>query len=667
MKPLIEKENGMKIYIIGCFIIFLTMIFASGIVDKIFKEEIEILNEKNDFYTSINDNIIKNNELENDEEYWSLLFTETQDTIDDKVEEIVKEIISKKDSYDINSTEYKICKLYESITNQENDLSRLDTYINKIDNSNNIDELINNIAKTNNDLSVGIFINPALQNDYKDNTKTIINIAPFSFDYGNIYSDYYTNPLYSSYVALYIEYDREIFELYGYSKEKAKESVRKISRFYTEIANNSKSMEDLAEIQSYYNIVEEKELKEIFTNININVFLNKYGNNYDISIVDKEQVKTLNNYFVESNLDTLKECAKLQLLQTYAPYADIKYYNLMNKLNAELTGTEITKDTIEDYAIDVVATYFDSEITQRYVSKYAKEESIKSFESIIEDIIKQYEIKIQNNSWLSATTKQKALLKLESMNVNVGYPDNWEDYGKDYKLTNNLLDNVINMNKVMVEYSNNAIKNKEDYWLMSALTVNAYYNPQDNSINFPIALLEYELYNEDNSYYKNLGSLGTIIAHEITHAFDNNGALFDEKGNLNNWWTDKDYNEFERLQEQVINYYNQYKINGKSINGKQTVSENIADLGAVSCVVDIANSKGATDKELKEVFEAYANIWASKSTEEYTKLLLIMDTHSPDKIRVNAVLSSINEFYKIYDIKEEDTMYKNEEVRLNVW
>ena len=123
---------------------------------------------------------------------------------------------------------------------------------------------MNNIAKINNELSVGIFINPALQDDYKDNTKTIVNIAPFSFDYGNIYSDYYIKPLYSSYIALYIEYDREIFELYGYSEEEAKESVRKISKFYTEIANSSKAMEELAEVQSYYNIVEDKELKEMF-------------------------------------------------------------------------------------------------------------------------------------------------------------------------------------------------------------------------------------------------------------------------------------------------------------------------------------------------------------------------------------------------------------------
>lgn len=620
----------------------------------------------NDFYTSINENIINNNELESDKEYWSLLFSKTQDTIDDKVDGIVKEIISKKDLYEKDSVEYKICKLYESIINQENNLSELDKYINNINNSKTINELMNNIVKINNELSVGIFINPVLQNDYKDNTKTIINIAPFTFDYGNIYSDYYTNPLYSSYVAKYIEYDRKIMELYGYSKEEAKESVKKISKFYTQIANNSKSMEELSKVQNLYNIVDNNELKEIFNNININIFLSKYGRDYEISIVDKNQAKMLNDLLIESNLETLKECAKLQLLQTYAPYADIRYYNLMNEFNAELTGTEITKDTIEDYAVDTVKTYFDSEITQLYVSKYKKEEAINEFENIIDDIIKQYKIKIQNNFWLSDVTKQKALLKLENMKVNVGYPEKWEDYSKNYKLSDNLLDNIINMNKVMIDYSNNAIKNKEEQWLMSALTVNAYYNVQDNSINFPIALLEYELYKEEH-YYKNLGSLGTIIAHEITHAFDNNGALFDEKGNLNDWWTKQDYNKFKELQNKVINYYNEYKINGKSVNGKQTVSENIADLGALSCIVDIAKNKGATDEQLKEVFASYANIWASKATEEYTKLLLIMDTHSPDKIRVNAVVSSIDEFYKVYNILEDDEMYKIKEERIKVW
>ena len=621
---------------------------------------------KDDFYTNINKEIIENNELESDKEYWSLMFTETQDKVDDKVEEIVKEILSKKDKYQIGTREYKICKLYESIINQDNSTKKLNTYIESIDNSKNIDELMNNLARIDKELSLGIFINSALQNDYKDNTQTIVMIAPFSFDYGNIYSDYYTNPLYSSYVAAYIEFDRELFKMYGYSDEEAKESVRKISRFYTEIAKNSKSMEELTQIQSFYNIVSKNELKDIFSNINIDTFLN-YNNGYNISIVDEKQARTLNNYLTMNNIETLKECIKLQILQNYGKYADIEYYNLMNKLEAKLTGTDIKKDTIEDYAIDVVSLYFNTEISQEYIKKYANENSINEFKQIINDIIDEYKIKIKNNIWLSESTKQKALLKLENMKINVGYPEKWAYNSNKYNLNDNLLENIINMNKVNVEYANNSIINKEKYWVMSPLTVNAYYNPQDNSINFPIALLDYELYNESNSYYQNLGSLGSIIAHEITHAFDNNGALFDENGNMNNWWQEEDYKKFEQLQKDVINYYNKYKVNGKTVNGKQTVGENIADLGGISCIVDIARRKGATREDLMEMFKSYANIWASKSTEEYTKLLLIMDTHSPDRVRVNAVLSSTDEFYSTFEIQESDGMYKEKEQRLKVW
>ena len=666
MKPIIERKNGMKIYIIGCIIIALTMVFSSGIFQNFSNNKEELVSEKDDFYSNINNEIIENHKLESDKEYWSLMFTETQDNVDDKVKEIVKEIISKKDEYPIGTNEYKICKLYQSIVNQENSTKELDTYIERIDNSKNIDDLMNNLAKINKELSLGIFINSALQNDYKDNTQTIVMIAPFSFDYGNVYSDYYTNPLYSSYVATYIEFDREILKIYGYSDEKAKESVRKISKFYTEIAKNSKQMEELAQIQSFYNILTKNELKDIFNNINIDYFL-AYSNQYAISIVDEKQARTLNSYLTMENLDTLKECIKLQILQNYGKYANIEYYNLMNKLEAKLTGTEITKDTIEDYAVDVVALYFDTEISKEYIKRYSNDNSINEFKQIINDIISEYKIKIENNEWLSEKTKQKSLLKLEKMKANVGYPEKWEEHSQNYNLTDNLLNNIININKVNIEYANNTIINKEKYWIMSPLTVNAYYNPQDNSINFPIALLDYELYHENNSYYQNLGSLGSIVAHEITHAFDNNGALFDENGNMNNWWQEEDYKKFEKLQNNVINYYNEYKINGKAVNGKHTVGENIADLGGVSCIADIAKRKGATKDDLKEMFKSYANIWASKSTEEYTKLLLIMDTHSPDKVRVNGVLSSTDEFYNTFDVQESDRMYKEKEQRLKVW
>lgn len=621
-----------------------------------------------DYYDAVNKEIIEANELEDDEMYWSYLFTEVQEKIDNNVETIVKDIVSKKGTYEEGSIEDKICTLYDSVLNVDEDVKKLDTYLNRIDSSNNINSLFSNVSKINDELSIGLLFSLGIENDFKDNEKTMLVVAPFVFDFGNIYSDYYTNPLYATYASMYVKYDREILKLYGYTEEESKEVVRNISKFYAKVAEESKTMEELTDVEKMYHVVDRKELNKIYNNIDLSLFMDKYAGDYNtICLMDEKQAKVYNDLLTNDNLDTLKEIAKIQLLQNLAPYLDTRYYDLMNKMNAELTGTEVTNDTVEDYAIDIVSSYFDSEITQEYVKLHNKENEINEFKNIIMDIINEYKNKIKTNTWLSETTKNKALLKLDNMKVNVGYPEKWEDYSKDYKLNDNLFDNVINMNKVLTDFTENSVRNKEKYWLMSALSVNAYYNAQENSINFPIALLEYDMYGEDTSYYQKLGSFGMIIAHEITHAFDNTGALFDEKGNLNNWWQESDYKEFEKLQNEVVAYYDDYLIEGKKVNGEKNVGENIADLGAVSCIVDVAKNKGAGDEELKEMFESFANIWASKSTEEYIRLLINMDSHAPDKIRVNAVLSSIDEFYRLYDVKESDEMYKTEEERVKVW
>ena len=221
------------------------------------------------------------------------------------------------------------------------------------------------------------------------------------------------------------------------------------------------------------------------------------------------------------------------------------------------------------------------------------------------------------------------MIKLSTIEKNIGYPEEWPDNSRDYEVTDNLLENIIKISKIDTEKSIENIIAHKDYWGFSVLDVNAYYNPQDNSINFPAAVLEYELYSKDNSYYENLGSL--------------------------------DFEKFKELQKEVIAYYNKYKI-----NGKLTVGENIADLGGLSCVVEIAKNKGASNEELKELFEAYAHIWASKCTDEYLTLTSL-DTHAPDKIRVNAVLSAIDQFYEVYNITEEDEMFKPEDERPKIW
>jgi putative endopeptidase len=273
---------------------------------------------------------------------------------------------------------------------------------------------------------------------------------------------------------------------------------------------------------------------------------------------------------------------------------------------------------------------------------------------------------------MSKGTKDKAISKLKNINVKVGYPDKWSDYDdikiNSYDEGGTLVDNVTNIytSKSKKEFSklNKPVDKSE--WNMGACSVNAYYNALNNEIVFPAGILQQPFYDKNASKEKNLGGIGVIIGHELTHAFDNTGAQFDESGKLKNWWSTRDYKEFTSRSRKVIDYYSNLKTNdGNNIDGFLTVGENISDLGGIACVLDIA--KKIENVKLNDLFENYATIWREISTKELREYLLINDPHAPKKIRVNAVLSQFEEFYKTYNIEKGDKMYVNPEDRVGIW
>ena len=203
-------------------------------------------------------------------------------------------------------------------------------------------------------------------------------------------------------------------------------------------------------------------------------------------------------------------------------------------------------------------------------------------------------------------------------------------------------------------------------WAMHPFTVNACYQATNNDITFPAAILQAPLYDVNASREENLGGIGYIIAHEITHAFDNNGAKFDEKGNAADWWTQSDYAAFQQKCQAVAAWYDgQEAYPGIACSGTLTISENVADLGAIRCVVDAA--KKLDDPDLDALFRAVANTWASTSTRQIRQYLTAVDVHAPDKLRCNRVLQTLPEFYETYDIQPGDGMWTQPESRVSVW
>lgn len=273
---------------------------------------------------------------------------------------------------------------------------------------------------------------------------------------------------------------------------------------------------------------------------------------------------------------------------------------------------------------------------------------------------------------MSKATKQKAIKKLETMTIKIGYPNKWEDYSSikidSYKNGGSLLGNIKNIDeyariKMLRDWEKPLDKEK---WEMTPQTINAYYNPIINEIVFPAAILQDPFYKYGASTATNLGGIGMVIGHEISHAFDDQGSKFDENGNMVNWWTSEDLKKYESKTKKLASQYSKYEVLPNTfLNGNLTLGENIADLGGALSALETL--KATKNPNYDEFFKSFSKVWRSLDTEETSRYLIKVDPHSPGKFRVNGILTNIDEFYEVYGVKEGDLMYTKPEDRIVIW
>ena len=390
-----------------------------------------------------------------------------------------------------------------------------------------------------------------------------------------------------------------------------------------------------------------------------------------VIVENSKLLNMINSLMIEENTDKIKRFLKTNVLLSTDDLLTNEHREAANKLRKIFYGVDAVEFN-EGSGIKFINEQLNELVSKIYVDKYFDRHSKIDVENISTEIIENFQNRLKNISWMSKVTKGKALNKLKNMNVKVGYPDRWNDYS-DIKINaydegGSLVENVINIYKLQSKKEFSKLNKPVDKseWSMGACSVNAYYNALNNEIVFPAGILQRPFYDKDSSKEKNLGGIGVIIGHELTHAFDNTGAQFDETGKLKNWWSASDYKEFTSRSQKVIDYYSNLKTNeGTNVDGFLTVGENISDLGGIACVLDIALK--IDNANLKDLFENYATIWREVSTKELREYLLNNDPHAPKKIRVNAVLSQFEEFYKTYNIKEGDKMYVDPEDRIGIW
>jgi len=414
--------------------------------------------------------------------------------------------------------------------------------------------------------------------------------------------------------------------------------------------------------------------------INWQVLLDAAGlGNRDKYVVSQPDFFTsLGDIFTETSLDTWKDYLTFQTLSSFAPVLGDDLFMLnFNFYSKGLSGVEEPRP-LWKRAISSVNGNMGELLGQLYVEKHFNESSKARMDVLIQNLLKAYEVSINELEWMSDETKTQALDKLSKFSPMVGYPEKWIDYSSLEVVAGDLMANVKSGAEFAYNYELDKLDKPVDRteWGMTPQTVNAYYHPVLNVIVFPASILQPPFFNPKADDAVNYGGIGAVIGHEIGHGFDDSGSRFDGDGVLRNWWTDEDRAAFDERKNALAAQYDGYQvIDGLTINGQFTSGENIGDLGGLSIAYKAYRMSlngeqapvidGLTGDQ--RFFLGFAQIWRSKARDEETKRRLTSDSHSPAKFRANGAAVNVPEFYTAFDVKEGDGMYLPPEERVKIW
>ena len=425
------------------------------------------------------------------------------------------------------------------------------------------------------------------------------------------------------------------------------------------------------------------ELKQQFKGIDWDAYRDaiSYPKDIDtVNVAELEPLHVVEDILANTSIDDLKAYMEVHVVKAYSDYLSDAFTDRAFETSKAISGVQEQQPRWKR-AVAEISGGLGETIGKLYVKEYFPETSKQRVYRLVKDLQQAFEDRLKENTWMSDETKAKALEKLHSMYINVGYPDKWQDMEKfiDIRENENLIENYIRI----TQETRQAMLRK--YWhqpvdktMMACTpqTVNAFYHPLFNSINFPAAILQPPFFDPESDYASNYGAIGVVISHEMTHGFDDQGCQFDKDGNLANWWTAEDKAKYDERTKVIADWFSQQEaIPGLNVNGAKTLGENVSDNGGLK-IAYRAYENRMKQEPLKTVdgftpaqrfYLAYARVWASNSTPEYTAQLVNSDVHSPNRIRVMAALPMIDTWYEAFGIKAGDKMFLPKEKRALVW
>lgn len=599
----------------------------------------------------------------------------------EKVHSLIKEIAGKEQTK--GTAEYKIGTLYnlamDSVKLNADGYAPIKAQLEKISAIRQKEEVFPMIAELYKN-GVGTYFSTWVYADAKNSSTNIFHLGQGGLNLGE--REYYLD---SDSATLnirekYKQYVAKIFTLAGFDEATAQKKMADVLEVETTLARVAKNSVERRDPEGNYNKMTYDAFKAEYTGADWDAFLKAIGAagvtelNVEQPASIKEVLKIVNTLPVEKNVAYLEynliDAAAGKLSDEFAQ-TSFDFYGRV------LSGAEEMRPRWKR-SVGAVNGMLGELMGEIYVKRYFPEEAKKRMLGLVDNLGKALAERIQAQEWMSDSTKTRALEKLNTFHVKIGYPDKWKDYSdlnieNDSYWANTCRASAWGVKDMMGRIGKPVDK---DEWLMTPQTVNAYYNPATNEICFPAAILQYPFFDMEADDAFNYGAIGVVIGHEMTHGFDDQGSQFDKDGNLKNWWAEGDRERFDERTKVMIDFFNNIEVlPGLHANGALTVGENIADHGGIKLAY-LAFKNATKDAPLKNelnftpeqrFFLAYAALWASNIRDEEIRSLTKMDTHSLGRWRVNGALPHIDAWYEAFNITEGDPLYIAPEKRVRIW
>ncbi|ESQ85978.1 hypothetical protein AEAC466_01990 [Asticcacaulis sp. AC466] len=629
----------------------------------------------NDFFQYANGTALKNMVIPGDQPGYGS-FNALYDLSELRLKALVTGLAARTD---LTGEDLKIADLYRSAMNadlkNQLDVKPLQPELAKIAAISNKDDMAAFMGSTSATFGGAIF-NVFVYDDAKKPGYRALQMGQSGLGLPD--RDYYLSATYADKKAAYEVYIKDMLTMVGYANPD--QAAKNIVAFETQIAQVSWTKIESRDDTKTYNPMALKDLNAYAPGFNWDGFFAAAGVSQaqKVIVAQNTAVPKIAKIFADTPLETLKAWETFQATDQASAYLSDRFYSRRFDFRSKALYGVAEQRPLWKRAIGTTDDKMGEALGRAYVRDYFPPESKAKMEALVSDLLAAMKIRIENLTWMSAPTKAKALEKLSTFGVKIGYPNKWRDYSALVIKADDLYGNVERSSAFEWAYNVSHIDKEIDPedWEMTPQTVNAYYSPTKNEIVFPAAILQPPFFDPNADPAVNYGAIGGVIGHEITHGFDDQGRHYDSTGALVEWWTPEDAAKFDAQTKALGAQYDGYEpVAGVHIQGGLTMGENIADMGGILLGLDAyhLSLKGKPAPVIdgftgdQRVFLGFAQVWQSKYQPDFLKFLVSSDPHSPDKFRAIGSVRNVDAWYTAFGVKPGDTYYVKPADRVKIW